>query len=105
MCPDGSRGESADGTGLRHQARRQRPGCLRHAQTARRTSSHSRCCLCHCRLVSAGQSNRELREIADLAVDSNRTAMLLGLDVVADREAKAGAFASRLGREEWLKEL
>src|ERR1700741_5326310 len=55
--------------------------------------------------MSARQSNGELREIADLAVDRNRAAMLLGHDVVADRQAKAGPLASRLGREEWLKEL
>ncbi len=31
--------------------------------------------------------------------------MLLGHDVVADRETKSGALAGRLGREEWLKQL
>jgi len=31
--------------------------------------------------------------------------MLLGHDVVADREAKAGSLASRLGREERLEQL
>src|SRR5215469_2563421 len=53
--------------------------------------------------MSAGQSNGELSEIADLAIDGDRAAMLLGHDVVADREAEAGAFTSRLGREERLK--
>ena len=52
-----------------------------------------------------GRSNGELSEIADLAVDGDRAAMLLGHDVIADREAEAGAFTSRLGREERLKEL
>ena len=55
--------------------------------------------------MSTGQSNRELSEIADLAIDGDRAAMLLGHDVVADREAEAGAFPGRLGREERLKEL
>ena len=31
--------------------------------------------------------------------------MLLGHDVVADREPEAGPLAGRLGREEWLKQL
>jgi hypothetical protein len=31
--------------------------------------------------------------------------MLLGHDIVADREAEAGAFAGRLSREERLKKL
>src|SRR5215472_4993645 len=103
--PGGPRGESSGETGRRHQARRPRPGCLRHAQTARRASSHSRCCLCHCRLVSTGQSNGELSELTDPAIDSDRAAMLLGHDVIADREAEASAFTRRLGREERLKEL
>ena len=38
------------------------------------------------------------------AVDLDRAAMLLGDDVVADREAEAGAFAGRLGREERLEQ-
>jgi len=75
------------------------------SQTPGRASSHSRCRLCHCRLVSAGQSNGELREITDLAVDADRATMLLGHDVVADREAEAGAFPGRLCREERLEEL
>jgi hypothetical protein len=51
------------------------------------------------------QSNSELSELAGPAIDTDRAAMLLGHDVVADREAKAGSLASRLGREERLKEL
>ena len=65
----------------------------------------SRCCLCHCRPVSARQSNGELGKLAELAGDSNRAAMLLGNDVVADREAKTGALAGRFRREEWLEQL
>ena len=55
--------------------------------------------------MSAGQSNGEFSEIADPAIHSDRAAMLLGHDVVADREAEAGSFAGRLRREERLKEL
>ena len=40
-----------------------------------------------------------------LAVDLDRAAMLLGDDVVADREAEPGALAGRLGREERLEQL
>src|SRR6266481_1403283 len=53
----------------------------------------------------AGQADCELGELAEAAVDRDRAAMLLGYDVVADREAEASAFAGRLGGEEWLKEL
>ena len=53
----------------------------------------------------AGQADRELGEFADLAVDLDRAAMLLGDDVIADREAEPGAFAGRLGREERLEQL
>ena len=55
--------------------------------------------------MSAGQSNSEFGELADPAVDLDRAAMLLGHDVIADREAKAGALAGRLGREERLEQL
>ena len=67
--------------------------------------SHSGRRLCNCRPVSPWQSNGELSELADLAIDGDRAAMLLGHDVVADRKAEAGAFAGWLGREEGLKEL
>src|SRR5262249_31590704 len=49
--------------------------------------------------------NGELSELADLAIDGDRSAMLLRHYVVADRHAETGALASRLRREEWLKEL
>ncbi len=39
------------------------------------------------------------------AVDRDRAAVLLRDDVVADRQAEAGAFAGRLGGEERLKQL
>ena len=54
--------------------------------------------------MSTGQSNGELSELADPAIDGYRAAMLLRHDVIADRQAKASAFTSRLGREERLKE-
>src|SRR5215813_12461864 len=55
--------------------------------------------------MPAGQSDGELRVLADPAIDLYCAAMLLGHDVVADREAKASSFAGRLGCEEWLKKL
>src|SRR6266404_2326480 len=70
-----------------------------------KASSHSRCCLCHCPPVSARQSNSEFSELADPAIDGDRAAMLLGHDVVADREAEARPLAGRLGRKEWLEQL
>ena len=53
----------------------------------------------------AGQSNRELSEIADPAVDLDTAAVLLGDDVVADRKPEAGPLAGRLGRKEGLEQL
>ena len=55
--------------------------------------------------MSTGQSNRELSEIADLAIDGDRAAMLLGHDVVADRQAETGSLAGRLRGEERLNSL
>jgi len=54
--------------------------------------------------VRAGQADREFGEIIDLAIDLDRAAVLLGHDVVADRETEAGALAGRLGREERLEQ-
>ena len=51
------------------------------------------------------QSNGEFCELADPAIDTDRPAVLLRNDVVADRKAKPRAFASRFGREERLEEL
>src|ERR1700730_6951828 len=50
-------------------------------------------------------SRSKFGELADLAIDGVRAAMLLGHDVVADREAKPGALTGRLGREERLEQL
>jgi hypothetical protein len=51
------------------------------------------------------QSNREFGEIAGLAIGCDCAAMLLGHDVVANREAETSALAGRLGREERLEQL
>src|SRR6516162_11276052 len=51
------------------------------------------------------QPHRELGEVAHFAVDSDRAAVLLGYDLVADREPKPGALAGRLGREEGLEQF
>src|SRR5689334_25071054 len=55
--------------------------------------------------MGAGQANRELGEFAEGTVDPDRTAMLLGDDIVADRQAETGAFAGWLGREERLEQF
>src|SRR5215831_16955884 len=57
------------------------------------------------RPASSRQPNSELGEIADLAIDGDRAAVLLGHDVVTDRETETGALAGRLGGEERLEEL
>src|SRR5690348_18428367 len=89
--PGAFRAETARETTQRHPARHQRPVC-------------SRSC-CGPRHGLARQSNRELGELADLAIDLYRAAVLLGYNVVADREPQTSAFPGRLGREEWLKQL
>src|SRR6266481_2298903 len=58
-----------------------------------------------CRPPHPRQADRELGELAKRAVDLDRAAMLLGDDVVADRQAEAGSFAGRLGREEGLEQF
>ena len=57
------------------------------------------------RTSAAGQPYRELGEVADLAIDRERTAVLLRDDLVGDRQAEAGAFAGRLGGEERLEQF
>jgi hypothetical protein len=49
------------------------------------TRMHSCCRLCDCRSVSTRQSNCEFSELADLAIDTDRAAVLLGDDVIGDR--------------------
>src|SRR5205807_6850457 len=87
-CLDGSHGESADGIARPRRVRRLLPGC-----------SRSRCGL-RSRPIGSGKSNGELGELADLAVDLDRAAMLLRHDVIADRKTETCAFAGRLGRSE-----
>src|SRR5215475_6472313 len=58
----------------------------------------------HC-MPPSGQPHRELGEAADFAVDRDGAAVLLRYDLIADRQAKPGALASRLGREERLEQL
>src|SRR5215471_5475049 len=60
---------------------------------------------CHCGLPGTRQADRELGELAEHTVDLDRSSMLLGDDVVADREPETRPFSSRLGREERLKQL
>jgi hypothetical protein len=48
----------------------------------------------------ARQGNDELGEVTDLAMHGDAAAVLLRDNVVADRQAKARAFAGRLGGEE-----
>jgi len=55
--------------------------------------------------LGARQSNRELGELADPAIDGDRAAVLLGHDVVADREAEPSPLAGWLGGEEGLHDL
>src|SRR5262249_50581372 len=74
--------------------RRPRPEC-RHS--CRR--------LCDCRSVSARQSNCEFTELADLAVDTDRAAVLLGDDVPGNRQAEPGALAGRLCRDKGLEQF
>src|SRR5271165_2653040 len=54
---------------------------------------------------SARQINSELGKLAELAVDGDRTAVLLHNDVVADRQAEPGALAGRLGGEKRLEQF
>ena len=56
-------------------------------------------------MPASRQSHRELGEVADFAVDCDGAAVLLGYDLVADRQPKPGALAGRLGREERLEQL
>src|SRR5262249_56182276 len=51
------------------------------------------------------QPYRELGEVARFAVDCDGAAMLLGYDLVADRQAKSRTFAGRLGRKEGLEQF
>src|SRR5215472_15051754 len=57
---------------------------------------------CH-PMMAPRQADRELGECINLTVDCDRAAMLLGDDVVADREAEPRTFPGRFRSEERLK--
>jgi hypothetical protein len=54
---------------------------------------------------SARQNHPNFGELAQFRLNIDRAGMLLDDDVVADGETKAGAFASRFGREEGIEHL
>ena len=55
--------------------------------------------------MNARQPNGEFGELSDPTIDLDRTAMLLGHNVVADRQAETGSLAGRLRGEERLNSL
>jgi hypothetical protein len=55
--------------------------------------------------VSSRQSNGEFGELDRLALNLDCAAVLLGHNVIADRQSETGALAGRLGREERLEQL
>jgi len=57
------------------------------------------------RMSASRQPHRELGEVTDFAVDRDSAAVLLGYDLVADRQSKPGALSGRLGREKGLEQL
>jgi hypothetical protein len=83
------RGGTADGIALPRQPRRPRSGCSRPSLAPRRY----RC------TPSPGQSHCEFSVLPHVALDLDRSAMLLRDDVVADRQAEPRPFAGWLGRE------
>ena len=56
-------------------------------------------------MSASRQPHRELGEVADLAIYRDGAAVLLGYDLVADRQPKPGALAGWLGREERLEQF
>src|SRR6516165_3365132 len=56
-------------------------------------------------MPASRQPHGELGELADFALDRDRAAVLQGHDLVADRQAKPGALAGRLGGEERLEQF
>src|SRR5262245_1657882 len=60
---------------------------------------------CRARPRPSRQPHRELGEVIDFAVDRDGAAVLLGYDLVADRQSEPGALAGRLGREERLEQF
>src|SRR5262249_26456824 len=55
--------------------------------------------------AAPGQADCELGELAEHAVDFDRSSMLLCHDVIADREAETRPLAGRFGRKERLEQL
>src|SRR6516165_8654280 len=95
--PRGSGGGSVGSATARNRARRRRRGSW--------LPSGKRSCPCpyRRRLPRAWQADCELGELAKRAVDGDRAAVLLGDNVIADRQPEAGAFPGRLGGEERLE--
>src|SRR6516164_8487477 len=56
-------------------------------------------------MSASRQPQCELGEVTEFAIDRDGAAVLLGYDLVADRQSKSGALAGRLGREERLEQL
>src|SRR5262249_41997592 len=57
------------------------------------------------RLSGTRQADRGFSELADLAIDFDRPAMLLGDDVPGGRQAEPSAFAGRFGRHKGLEQF
>src|SRR6516164_5329087 len=57
------------------------------------------------RLCPPRQVDRELGELAEHAVDLDRSAMLLRYNVIADRQPQPGALTGRFGCKERLEQL
>ena len=66
---------------------------------------HVLCPRCRYECSRARQNDLKLSIFARLGLDFNRPAMLLHDDIVADGEAKAGAFSGWLGGEERIEDL
>ena len=58
-----------------------------------------------CGVLSAGQADSEFSQRSRFALHRDRAAMLLGDDVVADRQTQLRTLAGRLGGKERLEQL
>ena len=56
-------------------------------------------------MPASRQAHREFGEVTNFAVDRDGAAVLLGYNLVADRQPKPSALAGRLCREERLKQF
>ena len=92
-------------------ARRSRRNCWRNSISTSGSSSTTRmsrltaCLPRSATAAAARQHDPEFGELAGLGVDLDRAGMLFHDDVVAERQAEAGSFAGRLGREERIEHL